>query len=473
VLDRKLQHVPDLMQVDERLWSHFDGSLRYSSQALPINALLDTVVRPNGDTTVGQRSCVAWKREPRRAVSHVVLAAAAATGGQWTASGDDGVDAIGTLSYAEMLSLPGYSFAEHHERACGRPLPELERPSRAEVSSYFAAYPKAVGISDAIHTGCAVSSASRYPGGFIVQPFGIACRHLVLASGIHDHEISPPPLLRPLMAVNSPASPVLIVGSGFSAADAIISTPPARKIVHVYRWNPESRPSPLRGCHRQAYPEYAGVYRQMKAAALGASAAAALSVSPLARKRGNPFFNQRDWASTYEGLPNATVDGVIQGASHAIAQIRLANGSRAERAIGALEYHVGRRGSLQYLDPALWNEVIEPPAADRGDPPAPVSAVQDRSSVTSRTLRRKAEADTEVAPGVFVTGSLTGDTLVRHAYGACVHAAGRIIGARAAPAPPRQSPLPTGLLQGSGASAAAIGVEHEDMYRDRRRVASQ
>ncbi len=60
---------------------------------------------------------------------------------------------------------------------------------------------------------------------------------------------------------------MLIVGSGYSAADAIMATQPTRPIIHVYRWNPEKRPSPLKGCHRQAYPEYAEIYRQMREAA--------------------------------------------------------------------------------------------------------------------------------------------------------------------------------------------------------------
>jgi hypothetical protein len=467
VLDGKLHNVPDLLQIDQHLWSHFDSSIRYSSQALPINALLDTLVRPNGDTAIDQRSCVTWKFEPWKAVSHVVLTSSSVTGGQWTTKNSSAVDAIGTLSYAEMLSLPGYSFAEHHERVYGSPLPALQRPSRSEVSSYFAAYPEAVGISKVVHTGSDVSRVSRAVGGFNIQPFGIACRHLVLASGIHDHEISPPPLLRPLKTIDSPANPLLIIGSGFSAADAIISTPASRKILHIYRWNPESRPSPLRGCHRQAYPEYACVYRQMKVAALSNSTTP-LSMPPLARKRGNPFFKQRDWRSVYEGLPNATIDSVVPAESLAIVKIRLEDGTCVERVIGGLEYHVGRRGSLDYLDPTLWNEVVEPAAASRD--------VQQSKCITSRTLRRKAETDTEVAPLVFITGSLTGDTLVRHAYGACVHAASRIVSEQLLTLAPRQSPLPTGLFERNDSVASAVaanGVEYEDLYQERWQVASQ
>src|SRR4051812_13546510 len=83
-----------------RLWAHFAGSIRHSSQALPVNALLDTLVRPNGDTAVGEPSCVEWRAEPRRAVPHVVLAAAGHAGGQWAARGPAGVGGIGALSYA-------------------------------------------------------------------------------------------------------------------------------------------------------------------------------------------------------------------------------------------------------------------------------------------------------------------------------------------------------------------------------------
>ena len=372
-----------------------------------------------------------------------------------------------------MLSLPGYSFAEHHARCHGgAPLPDLRRPSRAEASAYFAAYPAAAGISDAVRTGCVVESVSRRPGGFLVQPFGIVCRHLVLASGTDDHEAAPPPPVRPLQSVHVPASPVLVVGSGFSAADAIIATPPTRRILHVYHWAPESRPSPLWGCHRQAYPEYACVYRQMKAAAaLGASTA----VSPPARKKSDPFSGGRDWASTYEGLPNATVDGVIPGKMCAI--VKIPPRGRCHPGATGRGPAVPCRppGSLAYLDPALWNEVVaDPPAAAAAGRGIDTAAAQERRSVAHAAAQGRGGHGGRA--GRVRHGQPDGrHFLVRDTRtGRACTPPGASSTARASPPPPPGHAARRTAAGGAvRAATARSGWSTRDMYQDRWQVASQ
>jgi hypothetical protein len=158
----------------------------------------------------------------------------------------------------------------------------------------------------------------------------------------------------------------------------------------------------------------------MKAATLRNSHTIQLT-SPLARKRGNPFFRQRDWDSIYEGLPNATVEAVEIHGSCAHVKIRLEGDKTEDRIVGALEYLVGRRGSLNYLDTQLRSEVMP-------DSKVEFEPSKEGVMVSSRTLRVKAEVNMEVAPSVFITGSLTGDSLVRHTFGSCVYAASKILG---------------------------------------------
>jgi hypothetical protein len=384
----------------------------------------------------------------------VVLTAAGGPGGQWV---DNPVDAswdIGTLSYSEMLSLPGYDYAQHYQIQHGKTLPDFERPSRSDVASYFAAYPKAVGLTDAIYTSVDVDNISQTRDGFLVSPFGIHCKHLVLATGIFSTNIAPCDELAPLVSLRSEQEPLLVIGSGFSAADVIISTPPNRKIIHLFKWSPEIRPSPLRGCHHQAYPEYAGVYRQMKLAAMSSRKKSPSAVSPMLRRKSNPFFRQRDWSNVYEGLPNAQVVQVVECADKALISIRLESGKVIERGIGQLAYVVGRRGTLDYLDPTLRKEVL-PPSCDSTD-----------GLISGRTLRAKVEQSFEVAPGVFVVGSLAGDSLVRHAFGGCVSVAGSIMGV-GCKSPTlsvdneREVDVPSSPL-------ATNGVAHEDLHMDRR-----
>ncbi|KAF2204884.1 hypothetical protein GQ43DRAFT_386923 [Delitschia confertaspora ATCC 74209] len=420
LLNSKLSKNPDLLRLTPDLYAHFLSSLRYSTQALPINTLLDTLIRPNADTEINPKSCIEWRYEPEKAISHVVIGETGA-GGQWAEKSVSPSDDIGTLSYAELLSLPGYSYSEHLEQIGHQGQCDFVRPTRAEAAEYFKVYPQAVGISDAIYTSVTVDNVSRTSDGFLIGSHGISCNHLVLASGIFAKNIPPPPLLTPLASLDCASDPLLVIGSGFSAADIIISTPPGRKIIHLFRWAPDIRPSPLHGCHHTAYPEYATIYRQMKIA-VNASNKKSLARTPLMPRKSNPFFSSRDWASTYEGLPNAEIESVSLSpdSGSATVIIRLESGTTITRTIGGLKYVVGRRGSLSYLSPELLIEILGHSAT--------TTDFSSPALISGRTLRSKAESSLEVAKNVFIIGSLAGDSLVRHAVGGCVYAAGRIMG---------------------------------------------
>ena len=385
-----------------------------------MNTLLDTLLRPNADTAINPTSCIQWRYESAKAVSHVAIGATD-VGGQWAENPVSASKSIGTLSYAEQLNLPGYSYAEHVARTEGEKEAEevdFVRPSREELARYLAAYPTAVGIQDSIHTGQRVEHVRRLEHGFLIESLGIRCKHLVLASGIFTVNIPPTPLLAPIAQLDSKQDPLLVIGSGFSAADVIISTPSTRKIIHIFQWMPDTRSSPLRGCHHTAYPEYATVYRQMKLSTIS-SCKRPSARSPMTRRKSNPFLSQRDWASLYEGLPNAKVLSVdfSPGAGSAEVTIQPHSGETISRTVGGLEYVVGRRGSLDFLSSELRSEIL-----------GTSTAHTKPQLISGRTLRPKAECTLEVAKNVFVIGSLAGDSLIRHAVGGCVFAAGRILG---------------------------------------------
>ncbi|RAK78504.1 uncharacterized protein BO72DRAFT_457945 [Aspergillus fijiensis CBS 313.89] len=418
LLHAKLLQNPALLQADvSTLTEHFAASrLSYSTQALPVNVLLDTLVRPSLD--VEELECVTnveWRYEPEKAVPHLVFGDAACAGGQWTENPMPASWDIQTLSYASMLSLPGYSFADHHRAVTGKDLPAFTRPSRQETADYFRRYPGAVHIGDVFRFNETLSGISRTDQGFYIRSHNLHCKHLVLATGIFTEVLQPSPLLQPVRSLEpAPSIPLLVIGSGFSAADVIISAPKDQKILHAFRWDPEGRPSPLRGCHHQAYPEYAGVYRLMKRAAL-AAAPAPPKRGKMRRTTSTPFLESRKWDDVYEGLPNLEIVNVEMEADQALVTFRQPDGPTLVRAIRGLVYATGRRGTLKYLDPSLLAEVLGRTDAD--------------SIVTNQTLRDKALNDMEVAPDVFVIGSLTGDSLIRFSYGSCVQAAGKVIGA--------------------------------------------
>lgn len=423
-----------MLHLTDDLYAHFASSLRYSTQALPVNTLLDTLIRPNADTEVNPTSCIEWRYEPDKAISHVAIGDTEHAGGQWADNPVSASADIGTLSYAEQLSLPGYSYADHVARIEKQGQCDFVRPSRTDVAGYLRAYPEAVGIADSVFAGKHVEDISRTKDGFMIGSLGIRCKHLVLASGTFTVNIPPPLSLAPVAQLDSVLGPLLVIGSGFSAADVIISAPPTRRIVHIFQWAPETRASPLRGCHHTAYPEYATVYRQMKLAAI-ASNKPRTAKSPAARRKSNSYQN-RDW-SLYEGLPNATIVNVFthEGSDTATVTIRLASGEQIEREVGGLDYVVGRRGTLDFLSTDLRTEILTTP-----DQVAPINT---NTLISGRTLRPKAEISLEVAKNVFITGSLTGDSLIRHAVGGCVFAAGRIMDTIPTTYSPDSTPSPT------------------------------
>lgn len=463
---RPLYDALDSPKTAETLTEHFPSStfMSYSSQALPINVLLDTLVRPNADTEIGEsKSRIRWERDPARRVDHLVLGDAGKAGGQWA---EDAIGAnwdcetlrfvpkishypprymterVGSSSYAELLSLPGYSFPDHCKRTHRRAMQDLVRPTRREVAAYYSAYPKAVGISSEVFTSVHAQRVRQLPqGGFELRvshrssstssskTMTIICTHLVLATGIYSHVIPPPPIFASLIhnsnnsyTTNPSAAPLLVVGSGFTAADVMIAAKDAgRKICHIYKWDP-THPSPLKGCHPQAYPEYAQIYRRMKAV---------ISTANSSLKSPSPPADDG-----YEGFPNARV---ISASNDGRIRILTADGDIVERVVGGLKYCVGRRGSLEYLSPELRKAV----------------GVVDAGWISGDTMRWRVEEDLEVVKGVFVVGSLTGDSLVRFGFGGCTYAAGKILGYK----------TEESRKNGGGREEAERGVEAVDVTR--------
>ena len=429
----------DLCHVDNTVGSsdlaaHFEASrISYSTAALPINVLLDTLLRPLADTEPGAyNTCVEWREEPLKAVPHRVIGDTP-PGGMWATNPVPASADIGALSYVEQLSLPGYSFEEHLVAMKRPQRTEYTRPTRREVAEYLAAYPAAVGVSDSIAPVSKASGIRRVKEGFMVESHNLMCRHLVLASGTFSSFIQPEPQLRALLGLPAPCGgepPLLVVGSGFTAADIIMSQLSKRRILHVFRWDPESRPSPLQACHKSAYPDYASVYRRMKKAAISALGEDAIT-SPLTKARSNPFFDSRDLDGRYEGFPNAHIEeSSVEGTTGRV-KVKLHDGTVVERTISGVQYVVGRRGSLKFLDKDLQSEILR-------------SKLPKGSKISGRTLRDRVAESTEIAPNVFVIGSLAGDSLIRFAYGTCVSTAGKIMAWKYAGNPgPSQCPEPT------------------------------
>jgi len=215
----------------------------------------------------------------------------------------------------------------------------------------------------------------------------------------------------------------------------------------------------------------------MKLAAMRTSKSKPAASPTKRRRKSNAFFSHRDWDTVYEGYPNAEILDVQTGGETATVRLHLGNGEIVERTVGALCYVVGRRGTLEFLSRELLLEVLDQSSLGHNE-----DAFLG-SRISGRSLRAKVEQDLEVANDVFVVGSLAGDSLIRHAFGACVYAAGRIIRDReeleqshqgivkrteasrhsTTANSPRLTPHGSPLIRPNGTT-------HEDLHLDRRKL---
>lgn len=387
-----------------------DKGPHFRSSMLPVNLLLDLLVVSDEINYVSRDqmdSRITWVHEPSRAIDHVVIGTH--PGGQWaqsdtsTTTPDDQC-----LSYAEMLSLPGYPFSTHYREKYGKAPPEFLRPRRKDIASYFDAYPDVVGIADSLIIGTVIEVDIRTKGGYTVSYNGQvglmtpgsesvpgspsttqsspflssskrtpSCRltstNVVLATGIfdkpsqfktHKHaNCSSKSLLYNSectgMTLNelidkrfnglfhfdhSDSHVTLVVGSGFSAADIISSTFKQGGRV-LHLFKWGDKPCPLKGFPRELYPEYASIYRWMKLAA------AAQKRTGNGSKPTNGVVSAKrkcqfeENGCHYEGLANTT----ILSAEDGVLKLQLPSGEIVTRHVGPVRICVGRTGSLQFL----------------------------------------------------------------------------------------------------------------------------
>ena len=193
--------------------------------------------------------------------------------------------------------------------------------------------------------------------------------------------------------------------------------------------------------------------------------------SSLRYSQTDSFSTERGWDKLYEGLPNTYIKQVSVCSTGAVVTLEMNDGSVIDRNISHLEYVIGRRGSLGYLDQTLVSDLLNP-----NDTASTSDAV-----VSGRSLRAKVEANLELAPNMFATGSLTGDSLIRHAYGGCIVASRAIMG-RIANSSPTITCCDSSLTSEASSTAASSQADltrsladdslhasgHSDLHIDRK-----
>lgn len=331
---------------------------------IPAGVLFDALMHPEADTGRVRPGTLKVRHDPKRAVAHVVLGMGPA-GGSWQKM----TPGMLSLSPGYWMELPGWSLFEW-ARSHRRWIDPGARVARADVAAYYRDYVDHMGLAHHMRTGVKVTEAARDASGWVVtaQPLDggpvlrLHCRHLVLATGMYDRpkwlkvpgEDLPFVIHRPPDACPEGAGPLLVVGAGLSAADAVLAAwHSGRGVVHVSIDDPEA--TPMAGLAPDAYPEYRELLEAMQGAPGG-------GYEPLLRSR----------------LVEVRRDGTCR--------IETPRGE-VTRSFSQVAVLVGSTPDLSFL-----------PAASRGD--------GETLRVDPNTLR----TDT---PGLYAIGPLAGDNFTR------------------------------------------------------------
>lgn len=361
------------MRLDYLSTSHLsliEQDLEYLADGLegrstnPVALLYDKLKHPDGDLGIDLPTCLDWKFDPEREVSHICIGKAPGPGGAWN---DIDGSAL-TISPSRWMELPDMSFADWkrhskltagfgddsssslltsvnktHKTSQSSPniakyflnqrnavTTEESRVSMHDVKNYYRDFVKQKNLDKYLLNNATVTSVRRINcpnklvGGGLTQVWEVTglidrrtdarkkvsslthkgdlaefkyfCKHLVLANGATDihNELnvkgeSSRFILRSIRELEDrikddlprlQKDPLLIVGAGLSAADAILLAQKYHiRIAHVIR-KPVSDPNLVfNKLPKKIYPEYHRVYEQMQhsRAADVQSAAAELS----------------------------------------------------------------------------------------------------------------------------------------------------------------------------------------------------
>nr|XP_055068189.1 oxidative stress induced growth inhibitor 1 [Misgurnus anguillicaudatus] len=293
ILHNKLSENPNLSLFDQDLEYLCEGVEGRSSN--PVAVLFDALLLPDGDFGVDCPSPLVWQYEPERAIPHLVLGKGP-PGGAWHAM----EGSMFTLSLANWMELPGLKLKDwvRDKRRNVR----NDRATPAEIASYYQHYVNKMGLEKRFACGTTVTSVRQVSldSGRTVWkiqglqrkskvgegqeeaevPFSVHAENVVLATGTHDiparlgvegenlpfvcHSFWELEAAISSGHLDCASEPVLVVGAGLTAADAVLAahhlnTP----VYHAFR-RPVTDPALIfNQLPKVLYPEYHKVHQMM------------------------------------------------------------------------------------------------------------------------------------------------------------------------------------------------------------------
>ncbi|XP_019391221.1 PREDICTED: oxidative stress-induced growth inhibitor 1 [Crocodylus porosus] len=317
VLQRKLQELPEV--------SILDQDLQYLSEGLegrshsPVALLFDTLLRPDTDFGGTADSVLSWWHEANRTIPHLVLGKNP-PGGAWHFIEGSMI----TLSQGEWMGLPDFQLKDWMRKK--RRGLRNNRATAEDIAQYYQHYVAKKGLQKNFICGTVVTSVQKvsqdvisnntqqdpqgngdspwdFPeinkennqvangslfqvDGFIKTimgdqtPFSIYAENVVLATGTYDspsrlgvngedlpyvhHKLSTLEEAVKNKTVDMTSDPILIVGAGLTAADAVLfahhcSIP----VIHVFRRRVSDPGLIFNQLPKMMYPEYHKVHQMM------------------------------------------------------------------------------------------------------------------------------------------------------------------------------------------------------------------
>ncbi|KAL6458556.1 hypothetical protein MHYP_G00337860 [Metynnis hypsauchen] len=293
VLHSKLSQNPHLSLFEQDLEYLCEGVEGRSSN--PVAVLFDSLLLPDSDFGLDYASPLEWRYDPERATPHLVLGKGP-PGGAWHAM----EGSMLTLSLADWMELPGLKLKDWMREK--RRNVRNDRATPAEIASYYQHYVRQMGLERSFACGTTVTSVRRVSlsSGHSVWkvqglqrravegeeqtdaeiPFSVWADNVVLATGTHDiparlgvegetlpfvcHSFWELEAAISSGRLDRASEPILVVGAGLTAADAILAahhlnTP----VYHAFRRSVADPALIFNQLPKLLYPEYHKVHQMM------------------------------------------------------------------------------------------------------------------------------------------------------------------------------------------------------------------
>lgn len=274
--------------------SLMERNLEYLSSGLsgrsinPVSVFLDQLQHPDADLGETKPSTLKWVYNSKNKIDHLAIGKGL-PGGSWNSMAD--CNEVLTISLRRWMELPNYSIDEWSRKLKHLDVELNNRVPLGNIAEYYQDYVTRQNLDQYFMNNCQVKKVTfceklniwcvYCKNEITKEKLFFTANHIVLATGNSDkpnklnvfgedqwfvrHYLNDLESLLKANKLNEKSDPVLIVGAGLSAADAIIAClQNDLKVIHVFRKHTDDPGLIFNTLPESVYPEYHEVYKRMK-----------------------------------------------------------------------------------------------------------------------------------------------------------------------------------------------------------------